>query len=274
MTDPHPRPDDAERLRYIALLNACGLAEAAGEPLDEVALASELELTEAELESELDDLDSFGFTGFGEDPEGPPVVRRAGRQFLARDGKVPRWQRHFLGGTLDDLNAREALLRAGTDVVDRFREQLLLGNGADYASLRIVPPAFSQAVGERVALDLYAAAVALMARLSADEPAGCVAEEVVAVRVIAEGRAWLASREADGELDHDAAQTAADELNELFALFQDDEVLDLFDMEEPADAALALHDPDKQQLGVVDQRFQSWFAPFGWTAPTGYLKRP
>lgn len=42
-------------------------------------------------------------------------------------------------------------------------------------------------------------------------------------------------------------------------------------MEEPADAALAEHDPVNQQLGVADQRVESWFRPFGGTLPTGYL---
>ena len=46
----------------------------------------------------------------------------------------------------------------------------------------------------------------------------------------------------------------------------------MFDMVEPADAALAGHDPLNQQLGVADQRVESWFDPFAWTSPTGYLK--
>jgi hypothetical protein len=46
----------------------------------------------------------------------------------------------------------------------------------------------------------------------------------------------------------------------------------MFEMAEPADAALAGRDPISQQLGVADQRVQSWFRPFGGTAPTGYLR--
>lgn len=43
-------------------------------------------------------------------------------------------------------------------------------------------------------------------------------------------------------------------------------------MAEPADAAMAGHDPINWQLGVVDQRLEAWFDPFGWAAPTGYLR--
>jgi hypothetical protein len=57
-----------------------------------------------------------------------------------------------------------------------------------------------------------------------------------------------------------------------FELFEDDDVLNMFEMAEPADAALAGHDPINQQLGVADQRVQSWFHAFGGTAPTGYLR--
>jgi hypothetical protein len=42
-------------------------------------------------------------------------------------------------------------------------------------------------------------------------------------------------------------------------------------MREPADAAVAGRAPINVQLGVVDQRMEAWFQPFGWTVPTGYL---
>jgi hypothetical protein len=51
-----------------------------------------------------------------------------------------------------------------------------------------VPEAFAPAITERIAIDLFAASVALMARLSDNEPAGCVAEEVVAVVAMEEAR--------------------------------------------------------------------------------------
>src|ERR1700742_2986673 len=111
MTDPL-QDHEVERQRFIGLLNACGLAEAAAESLDAVALATEYELTAEDLEDELETLESFGLIDRGEGPGAAPVLRRAGRQYLDREGKVPRWQLHFLGRTVDDLVARAALLRA------------------------------------------------------------------------------------------------------------------------------------------------------------------
>jgi hypothetical protein len=177
----------------------------------------------------------------------------------------------FLPAVIDDLNAREALLVAGTILVDEFRAALVNGDPVDYARA-LVPPAFVAAVDERLAVDLFAAAVALMARLSEGAPAGCVAEEIMAVRLIEEARALLDLRQEQGELNRDAGRAAGEELRGPFELFQDDDVLNMFDMVEPADAALAGHDPLNEQLGVADQRVESWFDAFGWTSPTGYLK--
>jgi hypothetical protein len=69
-------------------------------------------------------------------------------------------------------------------------------------------------------------------------------------------------------------RAATDELSGLCELFQDDDVLGQFDMREPADAAVAGRSPINVQLGVVDQRMEAWFQPFGWTVPTGYLTEP
>jgi hypothetical protein len=70
---------------------------------------------------------------------------------------------------------------------------------------------------------------------------------------------------------YDEAQRAIPMLRSLFELFEDDDVLDLFDMEEPADAALAGQSWRNRQAGVADQRLQAWFRPFSWTIATGYL---
>ena len=72
--------------------------------------------------------------------------------------------------------------------------------------------------------------------------------------------------------DNAEEDAASDELRSLFELFEDDDVLTMFEMAEPADAAVPGHDPISQQLGVADQRVQSWFRAFGGTAPTGYLR--
>jgi len=60
----------------------------------------------------------------------------------------------------------------------------------------------------------------------------------------------------------------------VFALFQDDDVFKLFEMKEPADAAVSRHDPIDIQIGVVDQRMEAWFCPFFGVPVTGYLHDP
>jgi hypothetical protein len=134
-----------------------------------------------------------------------------------------------------------------------------------------VPPAFVGAVDDRLALRLLDAGVALMARLSCGDAAGCVAEEVMAVALMNEAAVRLEMRKDEGEIDQEQMRAATAELRGLFELFEDDDVLNLFDMAEPSDAALAGHAPINQQMGVVDQRIESWFKPFGGITPTGHL---
>jgi hypothetical protein len=255
---------------WTTLLQHAGVAEAAGEPLDVQALAAELGVVEVAARATLERLEATGLVLSRLTEHGPPMLLRAGRQFLHARGKASWEVLHFLPNVIDDLHAREALLVAGSVLVDEFRYQLLRGTHAEHAS-ELVPPAFAEAVDEVLAVDLFAAAVALLARLSAGEPAGCVAEEILAVRLIEDAAGRLQSRAASGELTEEEAAAAIGELNGLFELFQDDDVLKMFDMEEPADAALAEHDPVHQQLGVADHRVENWFRPFAGTMPTGYL---
>lgn len=73
-------------------------------------------------------------------------------------------------------------------------------------------------------------------------------------------------------LDRATMDTAVSDLRGLFELFQDDDVLDMFDMREPSDAAASGFTFKAQQMGIADQTVEHWFDPFGWTAPTGYLR--
>ena len=262
--------DDETRERQLRLLELIGLAQVDDEALDVAALARELDVSEATVRIDLDEVRALGLAFDGLEEGFPPILRTAGRQFLTRRGRVDRDVTRFLAAVVDDLNAREALLSAGTLLVDEFRAEILDGDGVHFAR-ELVPSAFELAVDERLALDLFAAAVALVARLSADAPAGCVAEEIIAVGLMQEARAWLELRREEGRFDRHEEQAASQELHGLFELFEDDDVLDMFEMGEPADAALAEHDPIHQQLGVADQRVDAWFAAFSWTAPTGYL---
>jgi hypothetical protein len=259
------------------VLRAVGVAEAAGEEWHLAAaeaMAAELELSITQLEVALESLDAVGLVYAPPLTEGLTLrLRRAGRQYLTRGGKVERSVLSFLPHTIDDLNARAALLNAGTIVVDEFRYAVLQDTAVDHAR-ELVPPAFSSTITEDTAINLFAASVALMARLSDEAPAACVAEEIIAVSVLNEAEAWLEMEADDGTITPTEREEAKAELTSLFELFQDDDVLDLFDMKEPADAALAQHDPISVQMGVVDQRVGSWFRPFTWSAPTGYLSDP
>jgi hypothetical protein len=262
--------DEEDRARRIRLLEAVGLAQAAEEPLDVAGLAADLEMSEPTVRIELEQLHGMGLCLHGLEEGLAPMLLDAGRQFLSLRGEVDGDVLHFLPRVIDDLHAREALLTAGTILVDEFRAALLGGHGVDHAR-ELVPAAFGAAVDERLTLDLFAATVALLARLSNGAPAGCVAEEIISVALMDEARVWLESAVERGFLDEDAAEAASGELRGLFELFEDDDVLNLLEMEEPADAALAGHDPINRQLGVADQRVEAWFDPFGGTAPTGHL---
>jgi hypothetical protein len=253
------------------VLEAAGMAEAAGEPLDLDALALELHAPLPEAAEALHRADGFGFVLGG--PGEVPVLTRAGRQFLGAAEPFPRPVLTFLSDTVDDLHARQALLLGGTALVDEFRSALLAGRGVEHAR-ELVPPAFRGAVDDRLALDLYAAGVALMARLSSDHPAGCVAEEILAVALLDEAEVVLDTAAAAGTLTGGEHEAATDALRSLFDLFQDDDTLALWDMAEPADAAVAGQSALNEQAGVVDQRVEAWLVPFGWTAPTGYVDSP
>ena len=77
--------------------------------------------------------------------------------------------------------------------------------------------------------------------------------------------------EHEDALGQEAATHASSEMSGMFELFQDDDVLNMFEMTDPADAAMAGHDPINHQMGVADQRVEAWFQPFGGTVPAGHL---
>jgi hypothetical protein len=199
-----------------------------------------------------------------------PILLNAGSQYLALAGDIDDAALSFVPRVIDDLHSRRALLRGGTVLVDEFRAALLTNAGVEHAQ-DIVPPAFVPAVDERLALNLFAAAVALLARLSDGQPAGCVAEEILAVALLHEAHAWLEMEHDTHVLDRETIDAAPAELRGLFELFQDDDVLDMYEMREPADAAASRFSYRAQQLGIADQTVEHWFDPFTWTAPTGYL---
>jgi hypothetical protein len=88
-----------------------------------------------------------------------------------------------------------------------------------------------------------------MARLSNGAPAGCLAEDIIAVGLIEEARVWLELRREEGRLDKDQERAASEELRGLFELFEDDDVLNMFDMAEP------------RRLPATTRSISSWASP-------------
>jgi hypothetical protein len=140
------------------LLQAVGMSDASSEPLDLRTVAHDLGRSAQVVEQEYELLDATGLTLPPPETALPPRLLRAGRQYLASDGNVSAAVLGFLPHTIDNLVARQALLDAGTILVDEFHAALLNGDGVGHAR-ELVPPAFADAVTDSVALDLFAAAV-------------------------------------------------------------------------------------------------------------------
>jgi hypothetical protein len=267
----NPKDWDAESLRNrLAVLAAAMSACDGNRALDMADLSSRIGLKEESVDRILGEFDELGLCSPPLRELGPPLVFTAGRQYLERRGVVPPDALGFLARFVDDLDARTALLEGCTAVVDDFSWALLNNKAIEHAR-GVVPPAFDAAVDDKLAVRLFAATIALTTRLAETAPAGCVAEEIIAVGVVAAARSHLDGRRDDGDLTDDQLAHAVNELNGVFELFQDDDVLNLFDMEEPADAALAGHSDVNARLAIVDQRLDAWFRPFVWAVPTGYL---
>jgi hypothetical protein len=256
--------------RQMRLLQLAGVSAAAREPLDVEELSRELGVSAFGVRETIEYLEGVGLL-FGGLEEGLiPILPLAGTQFLDRAGHVPRDVLRFLPKFIDDLHGREAMLQAGITLVEEFRRRVLHGDAVDHAA-RLVPRAFAAAVDERMAIDLFAAAVALTVRLSEGRPAGCMAEEIMAVGLLEDARRCLRTRCALGELTEEEAASACGELAGIFELFEDDDVLDLFAKGEPAEGAQRERIRLTTRRAIADHRVEEWFVPFSWTLPTGYI---
>ena len=254
----------------MLLLRAIGVAEAADEPLSErdlEELAAEIEGSTFGVQQAVLSLEQAGLALTGLEDGESPMLLHPGRQYLDRKGDVSGAILSFLSDEVSDLNTREALLAAGSFVVDDFAEAVERGSAVAHTQ-EIIPPAFVSVVDEAMAIRLFAAASALMARLSCGQAAGCLAEEIIAVGLISEAKIWI---EDMMDLEPLERENAVSQLTGVFELFQDDDVLNLFAMQEPADAAVAGHNRINLQLGIADQRPEAWFRPFGGVSPTGHL---
>lgn len=222
------------------------MAEARDAPLDLVDLAEESgELIEV-VDERLRTLEGLGLLLDGREVGVgvPPLLLRAGRQYLRARGGVRPEVLAFAPRVIDDLHAREALLEASAVLVNDFGDAIAEGNAVAFA-ISIVPPEARRGVTTRLAIALYAAAVALIARLVDGEPAACVAEEVLAVALLNEARSWLY----EADLDTTERTSALEALPSLFALFEDSQALG----------------------GRIDPDVRTWFTPFHGRPAAGHL---
>ena len=173
----------------------------------------------------------------------PWRLTRSGQQFLGRGGAVERSLLAFLPQTIDDLNARSALMRGGASVVAQFRRALLDGHARRHAAT-LVPNAFRPVVDEGMALDLFAAAIALIARLEAEQPPACMAEHLLAQHLVADADAQLDDDVARGDLSKEDAAAARAQLKSLSSLI-----------------------PSR---GRPRAPVEAWFRPFPGAAATAY----
>ena len=110
-----------------------------------------------------------------------------------------------------------------------------------------------------------------MARLSEGGPAGCLAEGDHGRWPDRRGGSAAGGTGSAGSSPNSQVTAATSELRGLFELFEDDDVLDLFEMREPGDAAVASDDPARRPFGIADQRIEAWFTPFGTTIPPAII---
>jgi len=264
---------EQQQNRWVRVLGVVGVSEAADEGLDPVELGRELDLSVDRVLATLEHLGDMGLigeTGGSLAEEASHFLTEAGSQYLRSPEAFDQTILEFLP-SVRNLHGRKALMLGGEIMVDEFRAQILEGNGLDWAREEIVPQAFRAIVDDRMTIQLYSAAVALMVRLENNEPASCVGEELMAVHLIDRAAMWLDFGGYEVQLTEDETRKAKESLRNIFDLFQDDDVLDLFDMTDPSDAAVHGHSPVALELGVVDQRPQNWFVPFGNAKKTGYL---
>ncbi len=157
----------------------------------------------------------------------------------------------------EDPYARRVLLDNGVFLVDTFREVIVDGRAVDHAR-GVVPTVFGPAVDATVAVRLYAAAAALMARLSCGYAAACMAEEILGAYLVIQSSGDLQYMP---HLTDNERQRAVRALDGVFDLFQDDEALSLF-------GAVTAEDTTPERA-VAEVR--TWFQPFNGVHVTGHL---
>lgn len=183
------------------------------------------------------------------------------------------------GWYVEDPLAQGALKHASVlilDVLDEAQREISETDPdlGDFGPLGLLPAAVRPAMTPLLIEKLKAAATIIgwkLAQPGVPIRPGCVAEEL-ALEMI--------RQEAVGALELvDAPSSSIGATRGVFEVCQDDDILDLFAMEEPADAAVALTDPINIQMGKADMRIAKWFEPFyggseGCAPHPLYLEKP
>lgn len=164
---------------------------------------------------------------------------------------------------MDEPVAQGALKAASVSLLDQLEEaQVALGDShapdlSDSGPLGFFPAGWRPALHASVVRKLRVAAVVVGWKLAQPGPPivpVCLAEEIALE---------LIRQEAILKLElADAPESSIEATRGLHETCEDDDVLDLWEMQEPADAALARGDPLNSRLGKADMRIEHWFDPF------------
>ena len=163
---------------------------------------------------------------------------------------------------IDDPLAQGALKHGSITILDRLAEALAEVMGphpdlGDFGPLGIFPAAIRPALTPRLVEKVQAAAVIVGWKLA--QPGkpirpGCVAEELALELIRQEAIAVL---EVIG-----APQESIEATRKVYDVCEDDDILGLFKMSDPAEVAAAISDPANSALGKADMRIPEWFMPF------------
>ncbi|MDP9377044.1 MAG: hypothetical protein M3P40_05650, partial [Actinomycetota bacterium] len=125
-------------------------------PLDLEALANELDTPLEVIRARVERLQQWGLIDAREDEV--PCAFTGADQYLVLRGEVSKDVLNFLSGPVENLFTREALLTAGTVLVDELRANILDGDAVGHAR-DLLPEGLGKFIDERAALDFYAASV-------------------------------------------------------------------------------------------------------------------
>jgi hypothetical protein len=141
-------------------------------------------------------------------------------------------------------------------------------DAGDFGPLGIFPSGIRPALTPLLVDKIYTAAIIVGWKLAqpGDPIApGCPAEEL-ALELIRQ-QAILALELVE------APSASLSATKGVYEVCEDDDILDLFAMQEPADAAIALTNPINAMMGKADMRIEEWFRPF-YNGGQGFAPHP